>query len=53
LKIACPEEIAYRAGWIGAADVRRIAEPLGKNGYGRYLLRMLDEPVLPAPTPAR
>jgi len=45
LKIACPEEIAFRAGWIGAAEVQRIAEPLGKNGYGRYLLRMISEPL--------
>ena len=43
LKIACPEEIAYRMGFINAADVRRLAEPLGKNGYGRYLLRILEE----------
>jgi glucose-1-phosphate thymidylyltransferase len=48
LKIACPEEIAFRAGWIGAADVQRIAEPLGKNGYGRYLLRMINEPLQPS-----
>jgi len=48
LKIACPEEIAFRAGWIGAADVQRIAAPLGKNGYGRYLLRMLDDPLPPS-----
>jgi glucose-1-phosphate thymidylyltransferase len=48
LKIACPEEIAFRAGWIGAAEVRSIAEPLGKSGYGRYLLRMLEEPLQPA-----
>ncbi len=47
LKIACPEEIAFRAGWISAADVRRIAEPLGKNGYGRYLIRMISEAVPP------
>jgi glucose-1-phosphate thymidylyltransferase len=47
LKIACPEEIAFRAGWISAADVQRIAEPLGKNGYGRYLLRMISEPQPP------
>jgi len=47
LKIACPEEIAFRAGWIGAAEVQRIAESLGKSGYGRYLLRMLSE-ALPA-----
>jgi glucose-1-phosphate thymidylyltransferase len=50
LKIACPEEIAFRAGWISAADVQRIAGPLGKNGYGRYLLNMLGDPVLPAST---
>jgi glucose-1-phosphate thymidylyltransferase len=48
LKIACPEEIAYRFGWISAQDVARIAEPLKKNGYGQYLLRMLNEQVLPA-----
>ena len=48
LKIACPEEIAYRSGWISAQDVARIAEPLKKNGYGQYLLRMLSEQVLPA-----
>ncbi len=48
LKIACPEEIAYRYGWITAADVARIAEPLKKNGYGQYLARMLNEQVLPA-----
>ncbi len=48
LKIACPEEIAYRFGWISAQDVARIAEPLKKNGYGQYLLRMLSEQVFPA-----
>jgi glucose-1-phosphate thymidylyltransferase len=47
LKIACPEEIAYRFGWISADDVARIAEPLKKNGYGQYLMRMLSEQVLP------
>jgi glucose-1-phosphate thymidylyltransferase len=47
LKIACPEEIAYRFGWISAQDVMRIAEPLKKNGYGQYLVRMLSEQVLP------
>ena len=45
LKIACPEEIAFRAGWITAEDVHRIAAKLGKNGYGRYLLRMISEPL--------
>jgi glucose-1-phosphate thymidylyltransferase len=48
LKIACPEEIAYRAGWISAQEVQRIAGPLQKNGYGQYLLAMLREPAMPA-----
>ena len=41
LQIACPEEIAYRAGWVGAEEVARLAEPLKKNAYGQYLLEML------------
>jgi len=45
LKIACPEEIAFRNGYIDAEQVIKIAEPLKKNGYGDYLLRMLDEAV--------
>ncbi|MCP5277724.1 MAG: glucose-1-phosphate thymidylyltransferase RfbA [Thiobacillus sp.] len=45
LKIACPEEIAYRQGYISVEQVRRLAEPLKKNGYGQYLLAMLDEKV--------
>ena len=43
LKIACPEEIAYRMGYIGAEEVERLAEPLRKNAYGQYLLRLLAE----------
>ncbi len=43
LKIACLEEIAWRNGWIDAAQVERLAQPLAKNGYGQYLLRMLRE----------
>jgi glucose-1-phosphate thymidylyltransferase len=43
LKIACLEEIAYRKGYITAEQVRKIAEPLSKNGYGEYLLRLIDE----------
>ena len=43
LKIACPEEIAYRRGWISAADVEALAAPMLKNGYGQYLVRMLTE----------
>jgi glucose-1-phosphate thymidylyltransferase len=45
LKIACPEEIAYRMGYITADQVRELALPLAKNGYGRYLLSMLEEQV--------
>ncbi|PWC61031.1 glucose-1-phosphate thymidylyltransferase [Azospirillum sp. TSH7] len=42
LQIACPEEIAYTSGWIDAEQVRRLAEPLKKNDYGRYLLGLLS-----------
>jgi glucose-1-phosphate thymidylyltransferase len=45
LKVACPEEIAYRYGWIDAAQVEKLATPLKKNEYGRYLLQMLKERV--------
>lgn len=43
-KIACPEEIAYRYGYIDAAKLEELARPLAKNGYGRYLLNILGEP---------
>jgi glucose-1-phosphate thymidylyltransferase len=43
LKIACPEEIAWRAGFIDDAQMEKLAEPLKKNGYGRYLLHVLRE----------
>lgn len=46
LKIACPEEIAFRNGWIDAEQVARLADPLRKNEYGQYLLRMLNQQVL-------
>ncbi len=45
LKIACPEEIAYRQGYITAEQVGKLAEPLKKNAYGQYLLNMLNERV--------
>jgi len=45
LKVACPEEIAYRMGYIGAADLRALAEPLAKSGYGQYLLQVLTDKV--------
>ncbi|MBX9268118.1 glucose-1-phosphate thymidylyltransferase RfbA [Chromobacterium violaceum] len=41
-KVACPEEIAFRNGWIDEAQVRQLAQPLQKTGYGRYLLAMLS-----------
>jgi glucose-1-phosphate thymidylyltransferase len=43
LKVACPEEIAWRKGYIGAAQLRQLARPLAKSGYGEYLLRLLAE----------
>ena len=43
LKVACPEEIAFRAGWIDTAQLDRLAAPMKKNGYGQYLLRLLQE----------
>ena len=43
LKIACPEEIAWRAGFIDDGQMERLAEPLKKNGYGKYLLHVLRE----------
>jgi glucose-1-phosphate thymidylyltransferase len=43
LKIACIEEIAFQQGYIDAAQLRRLAEPMAKNGYGQYLLKILAE----------
>lgn len=43
LKIACPEEIAFRKGYIDLEQMKKLAEPLKKNGYGRYLLQVINE----------
>jgi glucose-1-phosphate thymidylyltransferase len=43
LKISCPEEIAWRSGFIDDGQLERLAEPLKKNGYGKYLIRVLRE----------
>ena len=45
LKVACPEEIAFRQGYISARQLRALAAPLAKSGYGEYLLRVLSEKV--------
>ena len=47
LKISCPEEIAFVQGWIDAEQVRRLAQPLAKNGYGHYLLQMIEQEQRP------
>ncbi len=43
LKVACPEEIAYRAGWIGQAELEKLIAPLAKNGYGQYLQQIIRD----------
>jgi glucose-1-phosphate thymidylyltransferase len=48
LKVACPEEIAFRRGFIDAAQLERLAQPLSKSGYGQYLLQMLKDGDSPA-----
>ena len=45
LKVSCPEEIAYRQKWIDAVQLEKLAQPLIKNAYGQYLLRILKEKV--------
>lgn len=47
LKVCCPEEIAFHNGWIDAAQLRALARPLAKNGYGRYLLQIAEQGVVP------
>lgn len=48
LKIACPEEVAYRLGYISAEQLDALAQPIRKSGYGQYLLDLLREPYFPA-----
>ncbi|NLD71031.1 MAG: glucose-1-phosphate thymidylyltransferase, partial [Limnobacter sp.] len=45
LKVACPEEIAWRQGWIDDSRLREHAAALAKSGYGRYLLDLLDDRI--------
>ena len=45
LKVGCPEEVAWRQGWIDNEQLNRLAQPLKKSGYGTYLLQMLEESV--------
>jgi glucose-1-phosphate thymidylyltransferase len=47
LKVACPEEIAWRQHWIDDAQLERLAHPLARNGYGQYLLRLIKEGMQP------
>jgi glucose-1-phosphate thymidylyltransferase len=48
LDIACPEEIAYRKGFITAEQLEKLAEPIAKSRYGQYLLALLREPYFGA-----
>jgi glucose-1-phosphate thymidylyltransferase len=50
LSIACPEEIAYRQGFISKEQLEQLAAPIIKSGYGKYLLSILNDPYLPAST---
>ncbi len=47
LKVSCPEEIAYRKGFINAEQLEKLAQPLAKNGYGQYLQRLLKDEIQP------
>ena len=47
LRVCCPEEIAFHSGWIDTAQLKALAKPLTKNGYGRYLLDLVDRGYVP------
>jgi glucose-1-phosphate thymidylyltransferase len=47
LQVACPEEVAFRKGWIDARELTKLAEPLAKNEYGQYLLQIAQDPQIP------
>lgn len=49
LKVAAPEESAWRRGWISDEQLRQLAQPLAKSGYGIYLLRLLHTPFVKTP----
>ena len=53
LKVACPEEIAFRSGWITAHQLEALARPMLKNGYGRYLQQVLTDRVISDSGPSR
>ncbi len=50
LKVGCPEEVAWRMGWIDDEQLERLAKPLAKSGYGDYLLALLEQPMKVTPT---
>jgi glucose-1-phosphate thymidylyltransferase len=45
LKVSCPEEIAWRQGWLSDSELKAVASKLGKSGYGKYLKSLLNEEV--------
>jgi glucose-1-phosphate thymidylyltransferase len=47
LKVACPEEVAWRMGFIDDGELARLAEPLAKSGYGQYLMELLERRIAP------
>jgi glucose-1-phosphate thymidylyltransferase len=45
LKIACPEEVAWRQGWITSSQLETLAKPLIKSGYGKYLMHLINDSI--------